>query len=148
MPIESKQKQIGERLYTVTQYTAMRALDVFELVSPVIAPVLGKLSSLGPDADIGPVVEAAVSKLGGGKLRQLTQVLLEPVQVTEASRIRGMLDGFDVAYAGNLGEVFQVLAFAVEVQFGSFFSGWLSAPQEAAVQPSVSLNGSAPVGSR
>jgi hypothetical protein len=144
--MESQSKTIEGRTYTVTQYTALRALDVFELVSPVLAPAFAKLAGAGQEADIGPAIEALVARLGGGKLRQLANALLEPVQVTENNRIRNMLDGFDIAYAGRLGEVFQVLAFAVEVQFGSFFSGWVRSGVAPTAPASSSPSASAAAG--
>lgn len=124
MPLEIKQKTIGGRLYLVGMLPAFQGLDLLEQLSVIAGPALGALAKNGAsgkvDFESGAI--RLFSALGGGKLRTITAALLASTCVEMApGKEPRVLDVFDVLYAGNLSEVFKVMAFALEVNFADFF---------------------------
>ena len=143
--METREKVIKDRRYMVTQLPALKALDVFEMLSSVAGPALAALATGGPEAKIEAAAALLFSRLGGGKLRVLANELLASVEVIDGGKKRSMLTGFDVEYAGRLWEVFEAMAFAVEVNFGDFYAGvrTLLASQTPAETASLSTSPSA-----
>jgi len=121
--MEPATRSIGARSYTVAPLPAFKALDVFEMLSVVIGPAITALAAAGQSGEVQPVAEALFKQLGGGKLRNLANQLLEGVLVEEAGKTAMMTVGFDIRYAGQLFEVFKVMAFVVEVNYRDFFDG-------------------------
>lgn len=121
MEDQQTSKTINGRTYTVAKMPAFRALDVFEMIVSLVGP--GFVSIVGINEDVTKVAQALFSKLGGGKIKELTKVLLDGVIVEENGKQSPMLTGFDLRYSGKLWEVFQVLGFVVEVNYADFFAG-------------------------
>lgn len=126
--IESKSKVINGRNYTVPQLPTFEALDTFEALSKVLGPGLAALSSAGMEGNLEPVAAALFGRLGGGELRKLATMLLKGVTVSLPAKNGEMaeMQVLQIAathFAGNLFEMFQVLAFAAEVNFADFFDG-------------------------
>lgn len=121
--METKHKTIGLRTYSVAQLPTFKALDVFEQLSVLIGPAMTSLAASGMDGRVEPAIEALFSKMGGGKLKSLAAQLLDGVLVEENGKSAPMLTGFDLRYAGQLFEVFRVMAFVVEVNYRDFFDG-------------------------
>ena len=148
MALQTMDKMIGGRLYRVAQLPAFQALDLLEQLTVLAGPALGALVKNGMkgqvDFESGAV--RLFSSLGGGKLRALASGLLASTTVElSPGKSPRMLDVFDVEYAGRLSEVFQVLAFALEVQFADFFDAakdllgeFLAAQASASNSPSAS----------
>jgi hypothetical protein len=124
--METMQRTINGRIYSVSQMPTFKALDVFEILSATIGPGIAAIASLGLDGDVTKVAEALFAKLGGGKLKALANQLLDGALVEENGKTSAMLTGFDLRYAGKLFEVFQVMAFVVEVNYKDFFDGVLT----------------------
>lgn len=126
--IESKSKVIGGKNYTVPQLPTFEALDTFEALSKVLGPGIAALSSAGLEGNLEPVAVAVFSRLGGGELRKLAMMLLKGVTVSLPAKNGEMaemqvLQILATQYAGKLFELFQVIAFAAEVNFADFFDG-------------------------
>jgi len=100
--MEPATRSIGARSYTVAPLPAFKALDVFEMLSVVIGPAITALAAAGQSGEVQPVAEALFKQLGGGKLRNLANQLLEGVLVEEAGKTAMMTVGFDIRYAGQL----------------------------------------------
>lgn len=145
--IQTKEKLINGRKYTVATLPGFQALDLLEELSVIAGPALGGLIRNGASGEVD--FETAAVRLfhglGGGKLRALTKALLQGVTVELAPNKAPMvLDVFDVEYAGKLAEIFKVLAFAAEAQFADFFAeakslwGRFTAAENSSASPSSS----------
>lgn len=112
----SQETVIAGRAYTATKLPAMRALKLLARLGRVAGPSAALLTD--GDANIDAAARALFDRLGEDELELLVRGLLESVRVEG----RPVLTGFDTEYAGKLDEVFQLVKFALEVQFGGFFA--------------------------
>ena len=119
MPLETQQQVINGRTYSVTQLPAMRALRLLARLGKVVGPALAS----GMEANVSAAAGLLFERLDEAEMEYLVKQLLQGVVVAEDGKQRDMLVGFDVAYGGAmLVEVFEVLRFALEVQFGPTFA--------------------------
>lgn len=123
--------QIGEHTYTVQQLPARPALKLFNKLARVATPALGKLlggqgtaklSELDATS-LGAALEALFDRLSPEQQDQMTEELLQGALVDGAP----LWPQFNVHFQGRIVEVFQLLRFALKVNFGDFFKGLLAA---------------------
>jgi hypothetical protein len=115
MALQTVEKEIGGRVYAATQLPAMRSLKLLARLGKVAAPAL----AAGLDSDMGKAAGLLFEKLDDSEVEHLIKALLEPMLVTDGDTQRPVLTGFDAAYAGDrLPEVFSLIRFALEVQYG------------------------------
>ena len=138
--------ELGEHTYTVQQLPARPALKLFNKLARVATPALGKLMAGGATkiseldtASLGAALEALFERLTPEQQDQMTEELLQTALVDGAP----LWPQFNVHFQGRIAEVFQLLRFALKVNFGDFFKGLLAAagslsPKKPAEKPSTS----------
>lgn len=125
--IETKYKTIDDKAagkafnYSVTQLPAMRGLKMLARLTRTVGPALAKLADIeGGEigvAALGDAVGALCEKLTDAEIDGITRELLAGSTVDE----QPLLSQFDNHFAGKPELALQVLAFAIEVNFGGFF---------------------------
>jgi hypothetical protein len=126
--IETKYKTIEDKTtskaatYSVTQLPAFRGLKMLARLTRTVGPALAKLANAeqGGEIDLsslGDAVGALCEKLTDAEIDGITRELLFSSTVDE----QPLLAQFDSHFAGKPELALQVLAFAVEVNFGGFF---------------------------
>lgn len=120
MAIEVREKAIGSSNYMVTQMTARRALRVKAKLFKLLGPALGKM--LSAKEEFGDHL-AKVAKLIIENLdeRDFENLILEMMQGVRTNGIEITPEIFDMEFAGNLGSLYQLLWFILEVNYQSFF---------------------------
>lgn len=125
--IESKERIVNGAKYYVSQFPARRALKLqiklIKLLAPSLFTSLDGYKGNILDADIGNLsfgraAEMLVNRLDEHDLENLIMELFSMTR-REGKEITPQL--FDLVYAGNFGELFQAIAFVLEVNFASFF---------------------------
>jgi hypothetical protein len=127
----TEERMIGARTYRATQLPAMRALRLLARLGRVAGPAFAVLLEAGAEGSIQGGARALFDRLGEDDVEQLVRGMLETVTVDG----RSVLLGFDAEYAGKLDEVFLLVQFALEVQFGGFFAALAAATKGAAAVP-------------
>lgn len=136
--LKSETKDIDGLTFEVTQLSGFKALKMFRKLGSALGPALGELAQgFGEKVDIDaplemrrmlPALGAAIPKLfsnvSEADLESITRGLLETTLVLnpENGKTSQLLPQFDVLMQGKVGTVFKLLAFAIQVNFGSFFS--------------------------
>lgn len=126
--IETKYKTIDDKTtgkagnYSVTQLPAFRGLKMLARLTRTVGPALAKLADAEQGGEIGvaalgDAVGALCEKLNDAEIEGITRELLAGATVDE----QPLLSQFDMHFAGKPELALQVLAFAVEVNFGGFF---------------------------
>lgn len=138
MAIKTKTKEIGGYSVEVTQFTGREGFKVKTKLLKLLIPSLGALAGAVPkgssvlDADIsGEVVSRAMSaitdQLDEDDFLSFVLRMLQStrVSVKDASGNRSMVvirpEVFDIEFAGHFEIVYEILAFVLEVNYGSFF---------------------------
>ncbi len=133
MPLETRTKLINGREYEVRQLDALKGRSVFLRLAKYAIPALTEIK----EAASSPASEGedAALKILGGSLSKIAESVTEedfnffcdtlaPTTCVEIDGKRPQLDRvFPVHFAGNYAEMLGWLAFAFEVNFGSFFVG-------------------------
>src|SRR3954466_5572113 len=126
---------IGDREYSVTQLPAKRGLRLFNRLCRILAPpaarALGSAGDVSLSAllksDMGSIAAALsllFDKLTEQEQEAIFKELLEGARYRDAEngKLLPLWEQFDVAFQGRLHEAYQVLGFALSVNFGSFRS--------------------------
>lgn len=129
--IATRDKLINGHTYSVTQFPARHAFmlkaRLAKLLGPALAEILASLngvskeSILSADIDLS-AISAALNKLLGAVDEQSTMDLI--LKLLSCTRMDGKEiteQLFDIEFAGNLSDVYKVLAFVIEVNYGDFF---------------------------
>lgn len=160
MGAKTQEKTIGKHRYQVTQLTAWDSLFMKARLARVFGPAMAK--GLGGfkgfvDRDvleaaqkIGPALEALFLTLTPEEIREITNGLLKTAIVFVKGQNgqtvnRPVLDVFDLHFQGEDLELFGLLRFAFEVNFGPFFAALLGfvSSRQAAVESSSEASESA-----
>jgi hypothetical protein len=147
MGTASQEKVIGEFAYTVQQLPATRSLKLLHRLGKVAGMGLTQLASSGFEeitkADAGPVIAAVAAILRDTEPDETVGIIKELLVSSYAVGRDGKVDlgtpAFDNHFQGHLGDLFQVVAFALEVNYADFFGGLfakLGAAKRAAKAPS------------
>lgn len=125
--IETKTKQIDERSVTVSQFPARKGLKIKLHLAKMIAPGLASATGIltgGLETDFDSKVLAfaigqLVDSLGNDAtvdfiVKELMQgTRLDDKEITDSL--------FDMEFAGDYGLLYKIIAFILEVNYGSFF---------------------------
>jgi hypothetical protein len=121
MKFKIEKKRIGIHTYYVTQLDALRGRREIVRLAKVIGPALS-VADKGEEAALAKLVEA----LSVDEFDHFCEVLSEQTVVTGGAHGElepQLSDVFAEHFAGNYLEMVQWLAFALGVNFGSFFAG-------------------------
>jgi hypothetical protein len=141
---KTSSRQIGERLFTLTQLPGWRGAKLFWQLSSVLLPALtslGKGLSIAPEAllskgvagldvDLGALLGNAghasqmlFEKLPPDEFERIARELLETCSVQKAGVTVPLMPIFDEEMSGEMGSLLGLLAFALEVNFKDFLPG-------------------------
>ncbi len=124
MAIETKEKVINGHKWEVSQWPAREALRMKIRLGKTIGPALGKALSAGDldselsDMKLDGIIEALVDRLDETASVQMVLDMLSQTLVD--GKHVGKDSVFDDHFTSNFGELYQGLAFVLEVNFGGF----------------------------
>jgi hypothetical protein len=125
-PRPSEVRTIEGFTYEVFALPAWTAVEVFQQLTRLVAPVVGGLGKLeGPEGlqALGGAVERLVSALPPAELQRLAKLLLSSALVTlENGRQAQVLDVADLHFQRRTLALWRLLAFAIEVNFPDFLA--------------------------
>lgn len=138
--IETREKIINGSTYSVTQLPARRALKLQAKLIKLLGPAVSTIFIASGDLDtadqsIPKAVSALVTQLDDKTFDQLVLELLQGQVRRDGKEITEHV--LDLEFAGKLNELFLVISFVLEVNFGDFFqeggilSGYLNKAPEA-----------------
>lgn len=119
--IETKEKTIGDSVYSVTQMPAIRAVRMQARLLRLVGPSFGALigsDPKNPDSSIPLAVSLLADKLDETTFEKLVLELMTGVRKDGAELTRGKID---LDFAGNLNDLYRVIQFILEVNFSDFF---------------------------
>lgn len=120
--IETKDKQIGDSVYSVTQMPGLTALrmqsKLLKLVGPSFTQMIASSVAKNLDAGLPSAVSLLVNQLDPDTFENLVKDLLRGVRKDGREITKDILN---LEFAGNLNELFQVLQFVLEVNYADFF---------------------------
>lgn len=146
--IETKERQIGENTYMVTQLPARRALRLKTRLIKIFGPSLTqmllttsenqeilKTDAKGEDRFTSAVDEYKINEMQKASFVKAVQLLAESIdeklfddlliELTQGVRRNGSeLNSavIDQSFAGNLSELYQLVYFVLEVNYSDFFA--------------------------
>ncbi len=143
MGLKSETRSFGDDLkVSTTQLPPMRAMPLVTQVGRLVGSALasgateiaGKKLAEIDFSKLGAVFAGVCAQLEGDELSKLTRALLS--NTSAELEIDGKLrrvelrndDVINSVFAGRFFTLFEVLAFAIEVNFGDFFGGTASSP--------------------
>lgn len=140
-------REIDGLSFSVSQLPPMKALRMLNRLRRCIGPALGK--ALGgmsakslKDVDVTALADAIEAlNLPDQELEDITKELLYAAFVTHEGVTGALLSGgqFNAVMSGRVGTILKLIAFAVEVNYGSFFVALRAlAPARAVTSPSPS----------
>lgn len=124
--IETRDKVINKVNYSVTQFPARTGLRIktklLKLLAPSVLSLVGSsenvLDTKLDSAVLGKAVQALSERLDEDVVLNLISELLLSTKRDGKDITEGV---FNLAYAGNYGELFKALLFVLEVNYGAFF---------------------------
>lgn len=139
--LKTSEKQIGDSAYRVSQLKATKSLSLFIELARMLGPAFGIVADAvgGKDGKID-ITKIGNLKLGGDTFSRIVNALVERIdnpkvqtivkelaQVTEvaadgAADYVNLPAVYELHFAAKVDELFKWLAFALEVQYGGFFS--------------------------
>jgi hypothetical protein len=151
MATARQDRQIGQFLYTVQQLPATRSLRLLHRLGKVLGPGLTQAASLGSvgslaNADVGVIVSGIAGILQTSAEDEVVGIvrdLLGTTFVTQNGQMVELAPLMDLHFQGNLLDLFKVVAFALEVNYGDFFGGLLAGGRAKLAAAAPSPNPSA-----
>jgi len=138
--IKQETRFIEDMQFTCTQFAAMRAFTMLGKLAKTIGPVITVLSGVDPQTDIvtiAPQLADAMKDLDPDATTALAVEMLSNTTVTLNGQPIPLNSetNINLAFSGKLMVMFRVLAFALGVNYGDFFSaiGPAAAQQPTAV---------------
>lgn len=141
----SKSKEIDGLSFTVQQLPGKRGsrlwFKLVRLLAPAMAKALGTLKLTGGASalmqnldlsNLGDAVGMLAEKLTPDEFEAIRDELLESATVTTGGNQFPLMTVYDDVMAGRVTTGLKVLQFAFEVNFGSFFEGFLAEVGKAA----------------
>lgn len=143
MPRKTVTRQIGTLEVTTTQFGSTTASTLIVRLLKVVGPAIEQLAPLAGTADladigkmnvgvIGPALVAVAEAVGDSATfeKLLTDILRGTLVISRDDSgkltkhdLSGGREAIDGAFDGRLRDLFVVVAFALEVNFGDFFAG-------------------------
>lgn len=135
MSLKTQSKEIGGDTFTVSQLPMFRALRLLNRIGRAVGPALGHVASAydaskgdGAPVDgvrVGEAVGRALSALFGSlsddELEAITRAMLETAMIESNGKTTPLLKSIDLVMQGRILDLFKLLAFAFEVNYGDFF---------------------------
>ena len=120
--IETKDKTIGDSVYSVTQMPGLTALrmqsKLLKLVGPSFAQMVASAGSKSLDSGLASAASLLFNQLDPDTFENLVKDLLKGVRKDGKEIDKNILN---MDFAGNLNELFQVLQYVIEVNYADFF---------------------------
>lgn len=136
---KSEERTIGDNTYRVTQLVSKDARPTLIRLFKLLGPSIGQMvedamagRSINPDIGVGVAISQLADRISEDDLERLIDTLVQNKTLARKTENGWpLLDkaGFDVHFTGRIGEMFKVLAFALEVNFQDFLGGLRSAAQ-------------------
>ncbi len=121
--IETKEKTINGSKYSVTQFTAFKALRIqnklIKLLGPSLGCVFSSYDPKDPDKGLPLALKMLAEQLDEDVFENL---VIEILQTTRKSGHELKRDLINMEFSGKLNELFLVLQFVLEVNYADFFS--------------------------
>jgi hypothetical protein len=144
MARRNQEREIGGAVWAVTQFPAGEGLGLLTRLLKLLGPALGALAKGGGTAEdgAGGREEALTGLIVSGLLQQLDEK--ETVALVKRLLADTRKDGveilpiFDTEFMGDYANLFRVLGFVLEVNYGGFFSGIGRGARKEAPAPSPS----------
>ncbi len=132
--IETRTKEIGGITYQVTQLPAMKGFKLQRRLAAILGPpaaeVMGGAVSVSEllkfNLNLGvlaPALRDLFERLTESELETITRSLLETAQVTESGKTGPVMPVFDTHFAGRYNDLYELIGFALEVNYGDFLGG-------------------------
>lgn len=122
--IRTEHKEIGGVRFGVTTLPGMRGLRMQNRLLRIVGPALARAS----DGDISTAVGLLFDKLSDDELESITKDLLYNATANDVP-LFGAGGSFDGVMAGKAEVAFQLIMFAIQVNFGGFFDVLAAAGQ-------------------
>ena len=134
MGLETKSKTIGRFEYRVTQLKLKKARSMFTRLIGMLGPALGELAA-GGKPNLATAVQALSERMTDDNLTLVTETFGESTVIDAGDgKLPTLVPAFmETHFAGHFGEMFQWLAFCIEVNYADFFD--VLSGLGAAVQP-------------
>ncbi len=127
MSIATHEREIDGHRYTVSQLPAMRALRLLNRFGRIAGPSLARMAGgEGRDDTFAQAVQELFDRLPDDEMEAVVRELLSAALADG----KELLPQFDLHFQGRMGALVQVLRFALEANYGSFF-GELAAASHA-----------------
>jgi hypothetical protein len=137
---KTETKKLGDFEFKTTQLPAMRAFALLTRLAKVVGPALGALSTLNPDTELDLAGSGLFTALQTLDPKEAEHLILEVLVATEvvipdATGGRAVplskQENINLVFTGKLKLLFQVLGFALSVNFRDFSEGVDQAAPEA-----------------
>lgn len=121
MAFETKTKTIKSTQYDMRQFGALQGRKVLARLLQTVGPAIGAIGG-SPEAALA----LAISKFDSDTVDYLCDSFAPFTTIHVNGKGIALEAVFNVHYAGNYGEMLQWLAFALEVNYASFFADLFS----------------------
>jgi hypothetical protein len=119
----------GDLEITITQLPAMRAFKFLARLGKgfgkPLAELLGKWKGSLEATDfaqLGPAVASLAESLSESEMESLTRALFETATIKQSGKLIPLMDVFDLVFQGRVEDIFKVWAFALSVNYGTFYN--------------------------
>lgn len=117
--LKSKQIQLGDDSFQITQFTAGKGVRYFRLISKYTGPIIGLMGAKAGDGDaVNEAVNALLDNLDDDKIDKLIQ---EMIAASGFVKSDGGEVRFDFYFAGAYDKLITLLVEIVKFNFGSVF---------------------------
>lgn len=139
MSLKTSTRSIDGMDVSVTQLPARKGLKLAGKLGRIIAPVLSHINGVSLDSDLTALAPALTALFSNLEDRDYDTLLLEilcmTAVVTQGHRHElTSLEKIDFVFGGDMPKLVKVCAYALEVNFGDFIAGGLSASSAPALQ--------------
>lgn len=114
--IETKEKVINGKTYITTQFMATHGLKMQIRIGKLFGAAIGQLATENEES-LGNFLKMLFDRMSEEETIPLIKDLLRNTKVNN----KDLIKEFDDNFAGNYMELFDVIAFVVQVNYGSFF---------------------------
>jgi len=115
--IETKEETINGKTYITTQFMATQGLKLQIRLGKVIGPAIGQLVGDNENA-MGNFLTIIFEKMDEEETLKLIKDLMRNTKVNN----QDLTKVFDEVFAGQYMDLFDVIAFIIRVNYGSFFA--------------------------
>jgi hypothetical protein len=112
-----KTKEISNKTFQISLLPAGEGIQMAQKLSTLVLPILEGAGGDELELDFMKIATSLSASIGDTELLTIIKRLLKGLAV------EGKEVAFDSYFSGNYGELIQVVAFALQENFGSFFEG-------------------------